>query len=111
VKDGMIVFMVETWVVPKENQEKHRRLWEGYLEYVRKNPELFKEMKSLKLFTQTFGTISGAIVEMIEFDSLADKERLDSKLAKDKESIKFHEELASLKDAATVSMSTWEPFM
>jgi uncharacterized protein with von Willebrand factor type A (vWA) domain len=107
----MTVFMVETWVVPQENQEKHKQLWEGYLEYIRKNKELFKEIKSLKLFTQTFGSISGAIVEVIEFDSLADKERLDSKLAKDRESSEFHNDLASVKDAATVSMSTWEPFM
>lgn len=107
----MTVLVVETWVVPPENQEKHKRLWEGYLKYMRKNPELFKEIKSLKLFTQTFGSISGAIVEVIEFDSLADKERLDNKLVKDKESIEFHKELEALKDATTVSMSAWEPFM
>jgi hypothetical protein len=103
--------MVETWVVKSEQKSRHRELWRGFLEYVKGNPELFEEMKSLRLYSQRFGNPSRAIVEVVEFDSLAAKEALDKRLSEDAECLRFHKELQTLKEASTVTMCAWEPYL
>jgi len=96
-------------VVKPEKQAEFNSLLQRFLQYTKENPELFKEMKSLKLFTQTFGSISGAYVEMVEFDSLADHEKFHAKSKKDERYMKLYQEAMTLIDTATFSMSAWEP--
>jgi len=105
----MTVFVVETYVVKPEKQVEFKSLLQRFLRYMKKNPTLFKEMKSWKLFTQTFGTISGAYVELVEYDSLAEHEKCHARLLKDKGFMKLYEEVMTLIDTTTFSMSAWEP--
>lgn len=107
----MSVLMVETWVVKLKYELKHKRLWAEFLEYIRKNPELFKEIKSMNLYSQTFGNVSGAIVQVIEFETWAEKENLDNRLKNITECVKFHEELMGMKVAGTISMGAWESYI
>lgn len=105
----MTVLLVERWIVRPECQAEHAELWRSFREHIRRNPDLFKEIRSMRFYDQTFGTPSGAFVQVVEFDSLADKENLDKRLANDEESSRFHKELMKLKDPATVSACLWEP--
>lgn len=103
------IFVVETYVVRQEKQAEFKSLLKRYLKFMKENPTLFKEMKSWKLFTQTFGSISDAYVELIEYDSLADREKWHTRSLKDKEFMKIRQEAMTLIDATTFSRSAWEP--
>jgi len=103
------VFVVETYVVKPEKQAELKSLLKRWSKFMKENPTLFKEMKSWKLFTQTFGSISGAYVEMVEYDSLAEHEKCHARLLKNKEYMKLYQDAIALIDAATFSMSAWEP--
>ena len=92
-----------------EKQAEFKSLVQRFLKYPKENPTLFKEMKSWKLFTQTFGSISGAYVEQLEFDSFAEYEKCHKKLLKDKEFSKIEQEAMTLIDTTTFSMSAWKP--
>lgn len=105
----MTVFVVETYVMKPEKQGGFKSLLQRFLGYMKENPALFKEMKSWKLFTQTFGGIFGAYVELIEFDSLAEREKCYTRLLKDKEFSRMYQEFMTHIDTATFSMSVWEP--
>jgi len=43
-------------------QDEFMPLIQRYLKYIKENPERFKEIKSIKLFTQRFGGIFGAYI-------------------------------------------------
>jgi len=103
----MTILVVSTWVVKPEKQEEFMQLWQRHLKYRKENPEMFKELKSFKLFTQTFGGISGAYVELVEYNSLADYEKLIAKISKDKGFMKMLQEFILLIDPDTLSENVW----
>lgn len=103
----MTVFIVFTYVVKPEKQAEFKSLLRKWRKYMKENKEKLKEMKSWKLYTQTFGSISGAYIEQVEYDSLAEHEKFNARLLKDKELSKLSQEAMALKD--TISMSAWEP--
>jgi hypothetical protein len=105
------VFMVETWVVRPKCTLKHKQLWKDFLDFVGGNPDLFREIKSMNLYSQTFGDVSGAIVQVVEFESWAEKENLDNRLKDNADCIRFHEELMDMKVAGTISMAAWESYL
>ena len=105
----MTVLIHETYVVRPENQKKFMELWKRILELVKKNPKMFKEVRSLKLYNQIFGGISGAYVELAEYDSLADYEKLLERLFKDEEFMKFYQEITSLVESGMSTTNIWKP--
>jgi hypothetical protein len=105
----MTVFIVETYVVKPEKQAEFKSLPRKWQKYMKENTEKLKEMKSWKLYTQTFGSISGAYIEQVEYDSLAEHEKCNARLLKDQEYLKLYQEAMALIDTATFSMSAWEP--
>jgi hypothetical protein len=62
--DKMTVVVVWKWVVKAEKQEEHNRMMERYLKWL-KEPPIPKELKSVRIFTQTFGGAYGSYVELI----------------------------------------------
>ncbi len=107
----MSVFVVQTYFVKPEKREKYMTLWRRWLKYMKENPEKVKEIRSVKLFTQTFGSISGAYVAVREFDSLADYERCHTRLLKDEEFMKLYQKVMLLIDPDTLSMNVWNSVM
>jgi hypothetical protein len=105
----MTVFIVETYVIKPEKQSEFKSLLQKWRKYMKDNAEKLKEMKSWKLYTQTFGSISGAYIEQVEFDSLGEHEKFNARLLKDKEYSKLYQEAIALIDTTTFSMSAWEP--
>ena len=107
----MSVFVVETYVVKPEKREEFMSLWQRVLEYKEEKPELFGEVKSLNLFTQMFGGVAGAYIEMWEFDNMADLEKCWAREHKDEGFMKIHQEFILLIDPATFSMKVWKSIM
>ncbi len=105
----MSVFIIETFVVKTEKQSEFKSLMQKGLQYMKENPEKFKEMKSWKLYTQTFGSMSGAYIGQTEYDSLAEFEKLNARLSKDRESSELSQEVNATIDMTTYSMTVWEP--
>ncbi len=105
----MTVFVVEMFVVKSEKHSEFESLMRKGRKYMEENPEKFKELKSWKMYTQTFGSISDAYVGQTEYDSLAEFEKLSARLLKDKESSKLNQEVNATIDVTTYSMSVWEP--
>jgi len=103
----MTVFEVGQWMVKPEKQEEFTKLLKRMLKYMKDNPKMFKEVKSLKIFTQTFGGIYGAYVELVEFDSLADYERSNKRMQKDEALAKMNKEFMLLIEPTTLSSNLW----
>jgi hypothetical protein len=102
----MTVFKVETYVVKPEKQEEYMALVKKWVVYI-KNKEKCKELKSWKLFSQTILGTTGLYIEMGEFESLADYEKLMNRIARDKE---FQTTFSSFYDCvvpATDSINIW----
>lgn len=77
---------------------------------MKKRPDLFKEVKSWKLFVQVLGGSFGGYVEMWEFDNMADGEKAMNRMMQDKEFMTaIYPEFASLLVPATHTISIWNP--
>jgi len=107
----MTVFIVETYVVKPGKQEEFMSLLQRILRYKKENPERFKEMKSKKIFSQTFGGVSGRYIEMNEFDNMADAEKYIARVSKDKGFMKLYQEAKLLLVPATYSENVWNAVM
>ena len=64
----MTIFEVSTFVIKPEKKKEFTQLWKKQLKMIKKNKKMFKELKSLKLFTHMFGGVYGAYVELGEYD-------------------------------------------
>jgi len=103
----MSVFVVDTHVVKPEKQEEYVSLMQRLRKYMKEKPETFRELKSIKLFTQTFGGVYGAYVELVEYNSLADYEKLISRILKDEGFMKLFQEIMLLMESGTFSLNVW----
>jgi DNA/RNA-binding domain of Phe-tRNA-synthetase-like protein len=102
----MTVLVVDRYVIKQGKEDDFKRLWQRTLKYKKENPEKLKELKSIKLYTQMFGGISGSQIEISEFNSLTDYENLGARVMKDEEMKKIHAEFMALKDLTTRALST-----
>ena len=107
----MSIFIVDTYVVKPEKQEEFTSFIQRFLKYRKENPKKFKEWKSWKIFRQGFGDISGAYVEMMEFENMADAEEWGTRMRKDEVMMKIREAFMLLIDPTTHSMKLWHTIM
>jgi hypothetical protein len=105
--ENMTIVTADTFVVKPEKQAEFTKLWQRYQKYVKDNPKLFKEMKWTKTFTQMFGGTYGAIIALVEFNSLADMEKLNNRTMKDPVLMKIYNEMMLLIDPTTYSSNVW----
>jgi len=105
----MTVFMVETYVVKPEKQAEFTAWKKTFLPWREKHPELFKEMKSNRLFAQVFGGNMGGYVEMSEFENLADCEKCFATLMQSEYMTTRGPEFLAFIVPATYSISIWSP--
>jgi len=103
----MSVFVIETYVVKPEKQGEYQSLMRRLLEYKKQNPQLFKEVKSFRLFHQMFGGLAGAYIEMWEFDSIADLEKCWIEESKNEGFMKIHKEFTLFVEPTTFSINVW----
>lgn len=107
----MSIFVVETCMIKPEKRGEFKSLMNRVRKYKEQNPELFKEVKSWKLFRQMFGGTAGAYVSMWEFENLADLEKCWAKEEKDENFQKMHHELLKLIYPTTFSIEIWASSM
>jgi len=105
----MTIQVVWKWLVKPEKQEAHNRMMQRYLKWLKKNP--IKEVKSIKIFTQTFGGIYGSYVELLEYASLADYEKSAARLLKDKEYMEILQEFMLVIEPAELCIDVWNTVM
>ena len=74
---------------------------------MQENAARFKEMKLVGEYTQMLGGVSGMYVWLVEYDSLADFEKVSKRMETDEEAKKLMREWMPLIDAASVSTNVW----
>ena len=103
----MSVFVVDTHVVKPEKQEEYTSLMNRVSRYMKENPQTFGELKSWKVFAQTFGGIAGGHVQLWEYQNMADIEKSMNSMFKDKGFMEIKRELDSLIEPVTHSWNVW----
>ena len=103
----MTILTVDKWMVKPEKQAEHKKLMQKFHKFMKDNAEMYKEMKVLGEYTQMFGGVSGMYVWLVEYDSLADLEKLNKRMEKDEEARKLMQEWMPLIDPASVSTNVW----
>jgi hypothetical protein len=94
--------------VKPEKQEQYSQLIRKLDEYRKSNSELFKEVKSWKLFVQTFGEgTCGEYIEIREYDNSMEQTKSDTKFGKDKVFLKLYEELKLVTDPVSFKGRIW----
>jgi hypothetical protein len=103
------VLLVATYVAKPEKAGEVAAFFKKYVEWMKSRPDLFKEMKSWKSFSHMYGGTRGCIVDMMEFESLADLEKWNSRYYGDKEHMaKIAPEATALMVPGTYSVSIWK---
>jgi hypothetical protein len=105
----MSVYLVETYVVKAEKQAEFTPLLNRFIRYKENHPQLFKGLKSWKLYKQDYGGISGLYIEMWEYGSLGDLEKINRKIFKDAGMKKIATDFHQLVEPTTFSASIWSP--
>lgn len=107
----MTIFVVGTMLANPEKREALMQLWRKFFAYMKEKPELFKEVKSFRVFNQMFGGLLNGFIEFVEYDSLKDYEAFQERISKDPEYVKIIQEFLQLADPATLSEQVWKPVM
>ena len=68
----MTIFRIEKYIVRPEKHEEYVAIMKKWADYVTKNKEKYKELRSWKLFSQTIGGNVGEYIEMWKLESSAD---------------------------------------
>jgi hypothetical protein len=103
----MTIFSVETWIVKPDKLGEFPAGVKKWETWVKKHPEVFKEVKSHKVFSHLLGGNWGGYVYMTEFENLADVEKGINKLMKSDFMTTLYPEFASLIVAGSYSISIW----
>jgi hypothetical protein len=103
----MSTFMVEDYVVRPEKQGEFTALLQTFLKYKEGHPEVFKGLKSWRLFRREYGGISGSYVELWEFDNKADLDGVVTRIHQDEQFSEFPRAFRLLVDPATHSIEIW----
>jgi hypothetical protein len=103
----MSVFVVETYVVKSEKRDDFTPALNEFLEFKKTHKELFKGLKSWKLYKQEYGAISGMYIEMWEYENMLEMETISSRIFSDNGMKKISKGFHKLVEPATFSASIW----
>jgi hypothetical protein len=103
----MTIFSVETWIVKPDKLGEFLAYLKKLETWMKKHPELFKEVKSVKVFSHMLGGNWGGYVYMTEFENLADFENSMNKSMKSDFMTTLAPEFESLIVAGSYSISIW----
>jgi hypothetical protein len=103
----MSIIMVETYVVHSDKSTKFTTLLNEFLKFKKAHPQLFKGVKSWKLYKQDYGQPAGMYVEMWEYENLAQLEETNSRIFSDEGIKKISTAFHKLVEPATFSAAIW----
>ena len=107
----MSVYLFETWVIKPEHLETHAVLWKEYVQYMKNNRDLFKGIISMQILNKLEGQGTVTHLQIVEFNSVEDKEALDWQLSQDIETLQFKQQLMLIKDPKTTTQMLTEPLV
>jgi hypothetical protein len=107
----MTVFMTEIYVVKPDKPGEYAACVKNFEAFMKKRPDLFKGVKSHKIFSQVIGGNWGGYVEMTELESIADVEKLYTRAMADKEFMtEVYAKFMALIVPGTYSVNIWAPY-
>jgi len=98
---------VSTYVVKYEKRTEFQALVKQFLKFKKANPKAFEGLKSSRLFQQEYGGVAGSYVEMWEFKSEEEQEKVITGLMKHKEMKETEPEFYKMIDQTTLTASIW----
>ena len=87
----MSIFVVMEYIIKPDKLAEYPTLFKKYEEWKISDPELFKEVRSMKVFRQSVGGTVGGYVEMWEFESLTDWDKWRAKYYSNKEALDWNQ--------------------
>ena len=81
----MSIFLVETYIAKQERQAEFQKLLKEFLKFKKENPRGFKGLISWKLLQQEYGGVGNLYIEMWEFESLQEMEKINTRVFEHKE--------------------------
>ena len=106
----MAVFLVETYVIKPDKLGEFTELYKKFEAYMKKRKDLFKEVKSHRIFSQLMGGSWGGYVEMTESESFSDFEKWMNKIMRSDYMKTIYPEFASIEVPGKHTMNTWNSF-
>ena len=103
----MTIFSVETLIVKPDKLGEFTAVLKKYEKWMKKHPELSKEIKSVKVFSHMLGGNWGGYVYMTEYENLADFEKSMNKSMKSDFMTTIYPEFASLIVPGSYSTNIW----
>ena len=103
----MNIVVVSTYVVKYEKRTEFQALVKQFLKFKKDNPKAFEGLKSFRLFQQEYGGVVGSYVEMWEFKSKEEMEKVTTRLMKHKEMKEIETEVQKMIDHTTLTQSIW----
>jgi hypothetical protein len=105
-----MIMMVDSYIVKPDRLAEYTAFLKKIEEWLKRRPEVFKEAKSHKFFSQMIGGKWGAYVEMWEFESLADFEKCFNRAMQDKDFMtNIYSEAQKFILPGTESVGIWTP--
>jgi hypothetical protein len=99
--------LVLTYIIKYEKQAEFKVLVKQFLKIKKDNPEAFKGLKSWRLFQQEYGGIAGSYVEMWEYKSQEEMEKVNAEMMRYKEMMQIYTQFHKILDHATFTESIW----
>jgi hypothetical protein len=103
----MSVVVVSTYVIKHEKQTEFRAAVKKLLKFKKANPKALEGLKSIRLFQQEYGGLCGSYVEMWEFKSKEEMQKVITGLTKNKEFKEMDTEFLKMVDHTTLTQSIW----
>jgi len=107
--EKMTIFLMETYVIKPDKLEEFTALLKKLETYMKKHPDLFKEVKSHKVFSQILGANWGGYVEMTEFENLTNFEKWMMRIMQSDYMKTVYPEYAVLEVPGMHSINMWNP--
>jgi hypothetical protein len=104
---NMGILFVLTYMVKYENRTKFQALVKRFLKLKKENPKTFDGLKSWRLFQREYGGVAGSYVEMWEFKSIEEMEKVTATMMKNKEMKDIDTEFHKIIDHTTFTQSIW----
>lgn len=105
----MAVFLVSTYIIKPDKLKQHQAWGKNLVASMKKHPEMFKEVSSLRVFRQKSDGGARRFTAMWEFKTVADKKSWELRLQNDKALMGFTSEFGSLILLNSFSRNTWKP--
>ena len=103
----MKIMFVLAYVVKYEKRTEFQALVKRFLKLKKENPKIFDGLKSWRLFQREYGGVAGSYVEMWEFKSIQELEKVTATMMKNKEMKEIDAEFHKMIDHTTFTQSTW----